>query len=126
MEQRFKQLAEYTFQMGVFAKENQSKIHRKTKADGTYITETDLTISDNMIKMIGELYPEANVITEENNLTVFNSKAPLTFIVDPIDGTTAYSRGMHFLVQYIGIRSCLVGQCTSNLHQSQGSEEWMQ
>lgn len=103
MEHRFSQLISFTEEMATFAKENQTRIHRTTKADGSFVTETDLAINDAMIRKIGELYPEANVVTEETDQTGFNPEAPLTFILDPIDGTTAYSRGMPNWAISIGI-----------------------
>ncbi len=103
MQQRFKELIDFTLEMGAYAKANQRKIHRSVKADGSFVTETDLTINDRMIRKIGELYPEANIITEENDKTPFDPDAPLTFAVDPIDGTTAYSRGMANWAVSVGI-----------------------
>lgn len=103
MEQRFKELVDLTVEMGEFAKENMSKIHRSVKADGSFVTETDLAINDRMIKEIERLYPEANVVTEENADTPFNPDAPLTFAIDPVDGTTAYSRGMPTWAVSVGI-----------------------
>lgn len=94
MEKRFRELVDFTLQMGDFAKTKQMKVSRSVKKDGSFVTETDLAINDKMIQRISELYPEANIVTEENDTTPFNPDAPLTFAVDPIDGTTAYSRGM--------------------------------
>ena len=103
MEKRFSELVEFTRQMGLYAIEKQRGITRTTKADGSYVTATDLFINESMINKIGELYPEANIITEENKDTPFDPKAPLTFIIDPIDGTTAYSRGMQNWAVSVGI-----------------------
>ena len=94
MDNSFRELVDFTRQMGDFAKQKQMGVHRSLKKDGSFVTETDLAINEQMIKRISELYPEANIVTEENDTTAFRAEAPLTFAVDPIDGTTAYSRGM--------------------------------
>ena len=94
MDKRFRELVDFTRQMGDFAKEKQMSVHRSVKKDGSFVTETDLVINAKMIEKICALYPEANIVTEENDTTPFRADAPLTIAVDPIDGTTAYSRGM--------------------------------
>ena len=94
MDNRFRELVDFTRQMGDFAKEKQMSVHRSVKKDGSFVTETDIAINAKMIEKISKLYPESNIVTEENDRTPFNPDAPLTFAVDPIDGTTAYSRGM--------------------------------
>ncbi|AEV28471.1 inositol monophosphatase/fructose-1,6-bisphosphatase family protein [Sphaerochaeta pleomorpha str. Grapes] len=77
---------------GQYAKQQQSLIHRDYKKDGTVITETDLAISKRILALVGNLFPEANIISEET-LTPFDDNAPCTFVLDPIDGTDMYSQG---------------------------------
>jgi myo-inositol-1(or 4)-monophosphatase len=87
---------------GQYAKEQQAKIQRNYKLDGTVITETDLAISKRILELIGKLFPEANIISEET-LTPFNEKAPYTFVLDPIDGTDVYSQGFPSWAVALGI-----------------------
>jgi myo-inositol-1(or 4)-monophosphatase len=87
---------------GQYAKEQQALIHRDYKKDGTVITETDLAISKKILDLIGNLFPEANIISEET-LTPFKANAPCTFVLDPIDGTDVYSQGFPAWAVALGI-----------------------
>ncbi|MBK5200411.1 MAG: inositol monophosphatase [Spirochaetaceae bacterium] len=80
----------------------QSKIVRSFKSDGTILTKTDLEISTRIINIIKELFPTSNVISEEE-ITPFDSNAPYTFVLDPIDGTDVYSNGFPSFAVALGI-----------------------
>ncbi|MDD3902166.1 MAG: inositol monophosphatase family protein [Sphaerochaeta sp.] len=87
---------------GLYAKEQQANIHRSYKNDGSVITETDLAISKRILSLISELFPEANIISEET-LTAYRSDAPYTFVLDPIDGTDVYSQGLPSWAVALGV-----------------------
>lgn len=89
----FNELCTCILQCGRKARENQKLIHRSFKEDGSILTETDLAVSNALIPEIKKLYPTSNIVTEEIDLHKFDNKAPYTFILDPIDGTDAYSQG---------------------------------
>lgn len=95
-------LAKAVEDAGIYAKEQQREIHRSYKIDGSVITETDLTISKRILKVVTALFPEANIISEET-LTPFDRDAPYTFILDPIDGTDVYSQGLPSWAVALGI-----------------------
>jgi histidinol phosphatase-like enzyme (inositol monophosphatase family) len=76
----------------------------ETKADGSPVTEADLAAEQAIRRILREAYPEAELLGEE-----FGAEAPqqareanetssgggrLAWIVDPIDGTLAFSRGI--------------------------------
>ena len=90
-------------QCGETARANQSIIHRSFKYDGSILTETDLAISDVIVRTIKGLYPDCNVVTEEADLKSFSNDARYTFILDPIDGTDAYSQGLPAWAVALGI-----------------------
>lgn len=90
-------------QCGEAARDNQSHIHRALKSDGSILTETDLAVSDAVVAMIRELYPDCNIVTEEIDLHAFRDGARHTFILDPIDGTDAYSQGLPSWCVALGI-----------------------
>ena len=90
-------------QCGEAARANQSHIHRSLKGDGSILTETDLAVSDAVIARVRELYPDCNVITEEIDLHDFRDGARFTFVLDPIDGTDAYSQGLPSWCVALGI-----------------------
>ena len=98
----FKILDDEIRAMGEFAKEKQKNIHRSFKDDGSVLTETDLAISTHISEMVHELFPDCNMISEEEK-SAFNPDAPFTFILDPIDGTDMYSQGMSTFAIALGI-----------------------
>lgn len=90
-------------QCGEAARANQSMIHRSLKYDGSILTETDLAVSDVIVRTLRSLYPDCNVVTEETDLKSFSDDARYTFILDPIDGTDAYSQGLPAWAVALGI-----------------------
>ncbi|PKL13671.1 MAG: inositol monophosphatase [Spirochaetae bacterium HGW-Spirochaetae-8] len=89
----YDRIAELLIAMGDFACEAQKHVVRDYKLDGTVLTKTDLFISEQVTSKIAELFPEANIVTEEA-LHPFHPEASLTFVLDPIDGTDVYSQGL--------------------------------
>ena len=80
-------------QCGEAARSNQALIHRSLKQDGSILTETDLAVSEAIIGRLRALYPDCNIISEEIELQDFCDGRRYTFVLDPIDGTDAYSQG---------------------------------
>lgn len=87
---------------GALARKIQHDIHRDYKADGSVITETDLEVSRRILDLVGRLFPDANIISEEV-LTPWKNDAPCTFVLDPIDGTDVYSQGLPSWAVALGI-----------------------
>lgn len=87
---------------GIFAREKQANSQRTYKKDGTVLTEVDLYISTKIEKSINNLFPNSNFISEESK-TSFDNEKDITFILDPIDGTDAYSQGLPSWAISIGI-----------------------
>ncbi len=90
-------------QCGEAARANQSHIHRSLKGDGTILTETDLAVSEAILSRLFELYGDCNIITAETDLKTFTDGARYTFVLDPIDGTDAYSQGLPAWAVALGI-----------------------
>lgn len=91
--ERFDILEKTIFTLGAYACKAQKAIGHTFKADGSIVTETDLTISSELIALLTKLFPKANIVSEEH-LTPFREGAELTFVLDPIDGTDVYSQGL--------------------------------
>ncbi|MGD1822375.1 MAG: inositol monophosphatase family protein [Pleomorphochaeta sp.] len=91
-----------TITLAAYAKNMQKDIIRYYKEDGSVLTKTDTEISKRIIEKVNTLFPECNIISEEN-ITPFNREAPFTFILDPIDGTDIYSQGLPSFAISIGI-----------------------
>jgi fructose-1,6-bisphosphatase/inositol monophosphatase family enzyme len=66
---------------------------RGYKDDGSVVTLSDKKIDDYLFECVANLYPDANIITEETTRP-FSPQKPYTFAIDPIDGTDMYSQGM--------------------------------
>ncbi|HLW22708.1 MAG TPA: inositol monophosphatase family protein [Sphaerochaetaceae bacterium] len=79
--------------MGAYACKAQGDIFRDYKDDGSVLTATDTYINERVARGIAQLFPEADIVTEES-LQPFSGEAPVTFILDPIDGTDVYSQGL--------------------------------
>ena len=105
-------IARLLSEMGDYACIAQADISRDYKDDGSVLTKTDTTINERVGNALAELFPEANIVTEEA-VRPFNPLAPLTFILDPIDGTDVYSQGLPGWCISLGIldrnRRCIGG-----------------
>ncbi|ADK82231.1 inositol monophosphatase family protein [Sediminispirochaeta smaragdinae] len=90
---QYSKLIEKVIEAGDMAAKNQKSVRRNFKPDGSVLTETDLAIDQLLSDTLKELFPDANIVSEENPRDLFPDRK-LTFALDPIDGTDAYSQGM--------------------------------
>ncbi len=65
----------------------------ETKADGSIVTEADQSLEQFMRKQIRERYPEHRILGEEYGEDG-PAEARYRWILDPIDGTWAFARGI--------------------------------
>ena len=89
-------------EMGEWAVEMQSCLHVTFKEDSSPVTEVDMTISSEVVKLIKSLFPNAGIISEEQ-ITSNNGREEYTFVLDPIDGTDVYSQGLPSFCISLGI-----------------------
>lgn len=81
---------------GKLAREKQrtlSPSDRTYKDDESVVTEADEMVERFLVERIARLVPSANLLTEEAEHD-YDPKKPLSFAIDPIDGTDVYSQGM--------------------------------
>jgi myo-inositol-1(or 4)-monophosphatase len=64
---------------------------RTYKTDRDYATETDYAIEDALRRLLAQLTPEVGFLGEEHG---FTGSRDTYWCLDPIDGTTNYSRGL--------------------------------
>ena len=87
---------------GTIVVENAAKsktITHKGRID--LVTETDLAVEEMLKKALALLVPEADFLAEE---TASNTKpGELTWIIDPIDGTTNFAHGLPFVANSVGL-----------------------
>jgi histidinol-phosphatase len=74
----------------------------KNKDDGTPVTEADVAIENVLRKAIEETYPEDAVVGEEGG-TAGNRDADRRWIIDPIDGTKNFRRGVPIFATLIAL-----------------------
>jgi myo-inositol-1(or 4)-monophosphatase len=73
---------------------SQFRLHPpRRKRDGTLVTETDIAIDRLISQRLAAAYPGHHVLSEEQ-ITVYNADAEFTWVIDPIDGTTNFARGL--------------------------------
>lgn len=65
----------------------------RRKADGSLVTRTDEQIDRLISQRVEERFPGDTVLSEEQ-ATLFDPAITRTWIVDPIDGTTNFARGI--------------------------------
>ncbi len=79
------------------------KVSGTTKAGdpNQVLTEADLAVGNFLIKRIAQVYPKYNVIDEEAG--VIDKKSKYTWVIDPIDGTSNFARGVPLYGIMIGL-----------------------
>ncbi len=69
-------------------------IAKETKADGSFVTAADLAAEKAILSIICGAFPEHSVLSEESG--VQEGDPSLRWIVDPLDGTHRFARGLRF------------------------------
>jgi myo-inositol-1(or 4)-monophosphatase len=70
-------------------------IQATLKSDRTVVTEADLAADKLLRTRINEAYPEDGIISEEAG-TIYPSGKSVVWVIDPLDGTTNFSLGLHY------------------------------
>ena len=71
-----------------------SGIEQSRKADKTVVTEADLAADEMIRTAIRKEYPQDGILSEEEN-TTYPSGKRFVWVIDPLDGTTNFSLGLH-------------------------------
>jgi len=69
-------------------------VDSELKSDRTVVTEADLAADTLIRQAIQDTYPDELILTEESNHLPLDADRPL-WVVDPLDGTTNFSLGLH-------------------------------
>lgn len=88
---------------GRYAIENKDHLLVYAKDNNDVVTNIDLEIQSLLIKRIRKKYPEHNVIGEENTDYRNIENAKFHWIIDPIDGTMNFARGLSLYAVSIAI-----------------------
>ena len=71
------------------------------KQDGTRVTEVDFLIEDKLREQIISAYPNHGILGEERES--INTDADFVWVLDPIDGTYSFSKGVPLFGNLIGL-----------------------
>lgn len=69
------------------------KVTASRKADGSLVTQTDHAVDQFVTTELGNAYPDHAILSEERN-TTYSPTQPFTWVIDPLDGTTNFARGI--------------------------------
>ena len=70
-----------------------AEVDARRKADGSLVTRADEEIDRLLARRIGQRFPDHGVLSEEQS-TRYDPSHRYTWVIDPIDGTTNYARGL--------------------------------
>lgn len=76
-------------------------LRRRLKADRSLVTEADLAAEERILRQLRDHFPEDALLSEESG--PIGPAARRCWIVDPLDGTTNYSRGLPFFAVSIAL-----------------------
>jgi len=75
----------------------------ETKADGTFVTEADEAAEEAIVSIIREAFPDHALLTEESGAS--GDQDHPRWIVDPLDGTHRFARGLPFWGPLIALQA---------------------
>ena len=81
---------------------HRSTFDTETKADGSLVTSADRAVEERLRELIARRYPLHAVLGEEEGLAAAVD-APAQWIIDPIDGTHGFVRGMPIWATLIAV-----------------------
>jgi histidinol-phosphatase len=81
-----------------------------TKPDRSPVTEADRAVEAQLRAFVAKRYPEASFFGEEDGVS---GTGPLRFVVDPIDGTRAFLRGLPTWSVLVGVE--LAGEVVAGI-----------
>jgi myo-inositol-1(or 4)-monophosphatase len=91
----FKTFRKPVLEAGAFIRSSYGQVadsHIEVKAQNSLVSFVDKEAEDLLVTALSDLMPEAGFITEED--TIQNYEKDLTWIIDPLDGTTNFLQGI--------------------------------
>jgi myo-inositol-1(or 4)-monophosphatase len=67
----------------------------KLKSDQTLVTQADKNADRLIRSSLREKFPKDGILSEEDN-TIYPAGKPYVWVIDPLDGTTNFSLGLHY------------------------------
>jgi len=69
------------------------KVSASLKSDGTLVTQADHAVDEFITQQLTACCPDHAILSEERN-TIYQPTATFTWVIDPLDGTTNFARGL--------------------------------
>ena len=88
---------------GRLALESFHRAHVSIKRDGSLVTDSDLGIQDALGREIARIFPADRLVAEEGAIGGPQPTARYAWILDPIDGTNNFARGMPGFAVSVGV-----------------------
>ena len=88
---------------GRLALERFHRAQASVKSDGTLVTDADVAIQDALGREIARLFPTDGLVGEEGPIGQRRRQTRYAWILDPIDGTNNFARGMPGFSVSVGV-----------------------
>jgi myo-inositol-1(or 4)-monophosphatase len=89
----FHQIIQWAYQAGQIALRYFGNVEPQEKSDHTLLTLADLEIEHFLVEQICSAYPDDGLISEEGT-RIENKFSTNIWVIDPLDGTTAFALGL--------------------------------
>ncbi len=93
-DQEINQLIMWVREAGQIALNQFGKITAQIKADNSLVTSVDIEIEQLLSTRIKNLFPDHEFIGEERNEWDVRADTTCIWVIDPLDGTTAFTQGL--------------------------------
>ncbi len=87
------QLIALVTECGDYARDQRDSLEITRKSDGSIVTQVDQSVEQRIVSYLRATYPTYAILGEEGTQYAFesNSLPAYTWVIDPIDGTSAYA-----------------------------------
>ncbi|MFZ9859050.1 MAG: inositol monophosphatase family protein [Roseiflexaceae bacterium] len=85
------ELIQHVSACGDFARAERNQLQLMRKADGSLVTHVDEAIEQRLVAYLQSTYPDHAIVGEEGTAHNLASGATYTWVIDPIDGTSAFA-----------------------------------
>ncbi len=87
------QLISLVTECGDYARNQRDDLQITRKSDGSIVTQVDQNVEQRIVSYLRTTYPDYAILGEEGTNHAFSTESPpeYTWVIDPIDGTSAYA-----------------------------------
>ncbi|MFN5059280.1 MAG: inositol monophosphatase family protein [Chloroflexota bacterium] len=85
------ELIQHVSACGDFARTERAQLQLLRKSDGSLVTHVDEAIEQRLVAYLQSAYPDHAIVGEEGTAHNLSNGSPYTWVIDPIDGTSAFA-----------------------------------